>query len=44
MDEMNDSRSRKLKPLDAMNRLGLGKMWKIHGHEPMDLNAMNNLG
>ena len=41
---MNNSESCELRPLDAMNNLGIRMVWTIHGHEPMSLNVMNNLG
>ena len=43
MDDMNNSVSYELRPLDAMNNIGLKMIYMILGHEPMILNAMNNL-
>ena len=40
VDDMNDSKSHDLKPLNAMNNLGLRMIWMILGHEPMTLNVM----
>ena len=42
MDDMNDFRSCKLKPLSAMNSSWLLMIWMILGHEPKALNVMNN--
>ena len=44
VDDMNNSWSYELKPLDAMNDLGLWKIWMILGCEHQALNAMNTLG
>ena len=41
---MNDLGSRELRPLDAMNNSRLRMIRKIHGNEPLSLNAMNNSG
>ena len=41
---MNDSVSYDLRPLDAMNSLGLRIISMILGCEPMSPNAMNDLG
>ena len=38
---MNNLKSYELKPLGAMNSLGLWMIWMILGHDPMTLNAMN---
>ena len=40
MDDMNNSGSCELRPLDAMNNLRM--IWTILGHEHMSLNVMNN--
>ena len=44
MDDKNNSRCYKLKPLDTMNNIGLRMIRMILGHEPMNLNAMNSIG
>ena len=44
VDDMNDSGSHQLKPLYAMNILGLQVIWTILGHEEKASNVMNNLG
>ena len=44
MDDMNKLRSYELRPLDSMNNIVLRMIRMILGHEPMILNAMNNLG
>ena len=44
MDDINDSKSYKLKPVDAMNSSRLTMIRMIHGHEPMSLNDMNSSG
>ena len=42
MDDMNNSVSYELRPLDAMNNIGLRMTSMILGREPMILNSMNN--
>ena len=42
VDGMNELRSRKLKPLGAMNISWLWMIWMILGHEHKALNVMNN--
>ena len=44
VDDMNGSRSRDLRLLDAMNNSSLRMIWMILGCEPMTLNAKNSLG
>ena len=44
VNEMNNSRSRYLSHLDAMNRLGLWMTWTILYHKLNAQNAMNNSG
>ena len=44
MDDMNSLGSYEMRPLDAMNNLGIRMIWMILSHEPMSLNVMNNLG
>ena len=44
VDDMNDSRSHELRPLDAINNLGLWIIWTILGFEHKALNVMNNSG
>ena len=44
MDDMNNLESSKLRPLDAMNNIGLRMIQIILGGEPMILNVINNLG
>ena len=44
MDDMNILGSYEMRPLDAMNNLGIRMIWMILGHKPMSLNVMNNLG
>ena len=41
MDEMNDSGSHELKPLDVMNYLGSWMIWMILCHELKPLDDMN---
>ena len=38
---MNNLKSYELKPLGAMNSLGLWMIWMILGREPEDPNVMN---
>ena len=42
MDDINNLRSYKLRPLNAMNNLGLRMIQIILGCEPMSLNVINN--
>ena len=42
MDDMNNSGFYELRPLDAMNNIGLWMIQMIVGIEPMTLNVMNN--
>ena len=42
VDDMNDSGSHEVRPLDAMNNLGLQVIWTILGHEENISNVMNN--
>ena len=42
VDDMNDLGSHELKPLNAMNNLGLGMIWTIISHELMALNVKND--
>ena len=44
VEDMNDSGSYELRPLDVMNSLRLWMIWTILSCQPMALNAMNNLG
>ena len=44
MDDMNDSRSLELRPLDAMNRSWLWMIRTILLHELKPLDAMNSSG
>ena len=44
MDDMNNSGSYELRPLDAMNNVGIRMICMILGHEPMILNVMNKSG
>ena len=44
MDDMNNSGSYELRPLDAMNNIGLSMIQMIFHHEPMILNVMNKSG
>ena len=37
VDDMNDSGSLELKPLDGMNNLGVWMIWTILGHETMNI-------
>ena len=41
VDDMNDLGSHELRPLDAMNNLGLWVIWKILSCKEKALNAMN---
>ena len=44
VDDMNNLDSHKLRPLDAMNNLGLRVIWTVIGHEEKAPNVMTNLG
>ena len=44
MDDVNNLGSCELRPLDAMNNLGIRMISTILGHEPMNFNIMNNSG
>ena len=44
VDDMNNSGSRELRPLNAMNNSGLWIIWMILGFEDKTLNVMNNIG
>ena len=44
MDDMNNSGSYELRPLDAKNNLEIRMIWTILDHEPKRLNVMNILG
>ena len=44
MDDMNNLGSYELRPIDAMNNIGLRMIGIILGREPIILNAMNNSG
>ena len=44
IDDLNNSGSHELRPINAMNKLGIQVIWVILSHEEKALNVMNNLG